>query len=118
MNLSNAVKVHVDWKVKLRAAISTKEKLDVGIISKDSECEFGKWLHGEAKTKYGHLSSYKECLAKHAAFHAEAGKVASAINDGSFTKAEAMLNTASSFNTASNEITAAVNALKNEIGLN
>ncbi|UTC76670.1 HAMP domain-containing protein [Treponema sp. OMZ 799] len=118
INLTNAVKVHVDWKVKLRAAISTKEKLDAGIISKDSECEFGKWLHGEAKTKYGNLASYKNCVAKHAAFHVEAGKVAFAINDGKFTEAEAMLNTGSSFSTASNEITAAVNALKNETGLN
>nr|WP_253695219.1 MULTISPECIES: CZB domain-containing protein [unclassified Treponema] len=117
INLINAVKIHVDWKVKLRAAISTKEKLDIETISKDSECEFGKWLHGEARTKYGHLYSYKECLAKHAIFHAEAGKVAFAINNGRFNEAESMLSAESSFSTASNEIAAAVTALKNETGL-
>ena len=117
INLEGAIKTHVKWKVKLRAAISAKETLDAGTISKDSECEFGKWLHGEAKTKYGNLASYKNCLAKHAAFHMEAGKVAFAINEGKFTEAEAMLNTGSPFSTSSNEVTAAVTALKNETGL-
>ncbi len=117
INLNNAIKTHVEWKVKLRTAISTKEKLDSGSISKDSECEFGKWLYGEAKTKYGHLATYKDCVAKHTQFHKEAGKVASAINEGKFTEAEKMLRSGSIFTSASTEVAAAVTTLKNEIGL-
>ncbi|MEL3912684.1 MAG: CZB domain-containing protein [Treponema pedis] len=111
------MKRHVEWKVKLRTAIDLHEKLDAETISKDNKCEFGEWLHSEATEKYRNLPSFAVCLAKHAQFHKEAGKVASTINAGKFEEAELMLNSDSSFSAASSEVASAVTALKTEIGL-
>ncbi len=117
IDLNNAIKRHVEWKVKLRTAIDLHEKLDAETISKDNKCEFGEWLHSEATEKYRNLPSFAVCLAKHAQFHKEAGKVASTINAGKFEEAELMLNSDSSFSAASSEVASAVTALKTEIGL-
>ena len=76
MDLNQALEKHAEWKLKFRSAINTQETMDVATISKDNCCELGKWLHSEAKTKFGSLQSYKQCVAKHALFHTEASKVA------------------------------------------
>jgi methyl-accepting chemotaxis protein len=115
MDLNEAIKKHTEWKIKFRTAIAAKETMDAETTSKDNCCELGKWLHGEAKTKYGKLSSYKECVAAHAAFHVEAGKVAKAINAKKYAEAEAIIDT--SFQKASSAVGAAVMQLKKEAGL-
>ncbi len=117
MDLDNAIGKHAEWKVKLRAAITKKETMDAATIAKDNACELGQWLHGEAKTKYGQTASHAECLAKHAAFHAEAGKVASAINAKRYDDAEAMLALGSGFATASSAVGMAIMQLKKTAGL-
>jgi len=117
MDLDSAIGKHAEWKVKLRGAISNKEKLDASTISKDNCCELGKWLHGDAKAKFGSLSSYSICMAKHAAFHVEAGKVASTINAGKFAEAEAMLGSATPYNAASSAVGVAIMGLKKEAAL-
>jgi methyl-accepting chemotaxis protein len=89
--------------------------MDVATISKDNCCEFGKWLYGETKQQLGHLESYTECLAKHAMFHIEAGKVATAINDNRFTDAHAMLSTESGFVSASSAVGVAIMRLKKDV---
>jgi len=104
MDIDNALAKHSEWKVKLRSAILKQETLDAATISKDNRCELGKWLHGEAKIKFAELTSYSECLAKHAAFHTEAGKVASAINSKKYSEAETMLNTGASYFTTSKDV--------------
>lgn len=116
MSLDTAIQKHVDWKIKFRSAITKKETLDAATISKDNCCEFGKWLHGDGKTQYGKLDSFKTCLSKHAAFHIEAGKLASAINAGKFAEAEATLGSNSSaFSTISSEVVTSIMRLKKEI---
>ena len=80
MDLNTAMQKHSEWRMKLRAAIGSKETMDVAAISKDNACEFGKWLHGEAKAAYQKLPGYSKCVSSHAAFHVEAGRVASLIN--------------------------------------
>jgi methyl-accepting chemotaxis protein len=69
MDLSTAISAHAEWKTKLRSAAEKKESLNVATIAADNCCELGKWLHGEAKAKYGALPAYKECLTNHAGFH-------------------------------------------------
>ncbi len=103
--------------MKLRSAISKQESLDLATISKDNCCELGKWLHGDAKAKFGKLASYSECVSKHAAFHVEAGKVAAAIRAKKFTEAEAMLDANTGYNTASSAVGVAVIHLKKEARL-
>ncbi|HXG49160.1 MAG TPA: CZB domain-containing protein, partial [Methylomirabilota bacterium] len=80
MDLNQAIEKHAEWKLKFRAAISKQETMDAATIAQDNCCELGKWLHGEAKSRFGALKSYAECVSKHAEFHTEASKAAQAIN--------------------------------------
>lgn len=117
MDLDYAVKAHGEWKVKFRAAISAKQKLDAASISKDNACPLGQWLHGEAKAKYAGLKSYSRCLADHAAFHREAGKIAAAINSAQYAQAEAMLAGGTPYATASSNVGVAILQLRKEAQL-
>lgn len=117
MDLDSAIGKHAEWKLKLRSAIAKQETMDAATISKDNCCELGKWLHGEAKAKLGQLKSYSDCVAKHAAFHVEAGKVAATINAKKFVEAEAMLASGTPYNAASGTVGVAIMQLKKEAGL-
>ncbi|MDP1664479.1 MAG: CZB domain-containing protein [Methylobacter sp.] len=114
MNLDSAIQKHMEWKVKFRTAITKQEQMDAATIGKDNCCELGKWLHGEGKSQCGGLGSYAITLSRHAAFHVEAGKVASAINAKKYTEAEAMLVGSSAFSTISSEVGIALMRLKKE----
>jgi methyl-accepting chemotaxis protein len=116
MDLTQAVSAHVAWKTKLRTAISKKETMDINTISADNCCEFGKWLHGEAKAMSG-LAAYKDTLSKHATFHKVAGKVATAINARKYLEAEAMLGADTEYATASTAVSIAISNFKKEAGL-
>jgi methyl-accepting chemotaxis protein len=116
MDLDRAIQAHDDWKSKLAHAIEYHETLDAGTISRDDCCDFGKWIHGEAKAPFGGYSSYATCVNKHAAFHAAAGKVAAAVNAKQFDEATAMLGGGTAFDKASVETRAAIASLKSAIG--
>lgn len=112
MDLNTAAQAHADWKVKLRLAITKQEKLDAAAISADNCCTLGKWLHGEAKSRYADLPAYRECVTRHAAFHREAGAVARAINAGDYSRAQAMLDGGTSYAAASAAVGTAILSLK------
>ncbi len=114
MNLDKAIQKHMDWKVKFRSAITKQEQMDVSSIGKDNCCELGKWLYGEGKTHCGHLAGYATVVSKHAAFHVEAGKIASAINAKKYAEAENMLGSSSAFTAVSGEVGVAIMRLKKE----
>lgn len=114
MDLDTAIQKHAEWKFKFRSALVEKQTLDAAAISKDNNCEFGKWLYGEAKTLYGKSATHADCLADHAAFHAEAGKVAAAINAGKMEEAERMLAGGSTYSEASKRVSVRIIEMKNE----
>lgn len=115
VDLNNAIQRHAQWKFKFRTAIQTNEQMDAAAISKDKNCELGKWLHGEAKVLHGQCQSYAKCLAEHAAFHTAAGKVAVAVNAGRKEEAERMLAAGSAFSEASKRVAVALIELQNEM---
>ncbi len=117
MDLSQAIQAHTEWKLKLRAAIARNETFDVAQVSADNCCPLGAWLHGEAKNKFGHLESYTSCVANHAAFHKEAGKIAQRVNLKKFAEADQMLQAGSAFAHASSAVGAAVIRLRTDCGL-
>ena len=117
MDLSKAIEAHGEWKVKFRQAINGKESLDAATIAADDRCNLGKWLHGEAKTKFANLKSYAECVAMHAAFHKCAGNVAQAINARKYAEAQSMIGVGSDYLKASVAVSGAIFALKKETGL-
>ena len=112
MNLGNAILAHYEWKNKLKAAIAGKAQLDAATISLDNCCEFGKWLYADGGKQYGKKPEFTALLQKHKTFHAEAGKVATAINANRYEEASKMIETSSPFGTASVGVGVAVNALK------
>jgi methyl-accepting chemotaxis protein len=116
VDLSIAIQKHVEWKFKFRRAIDGNETLDATAISKDNNCEFGKWLHGEAKTLYGQNAIYAKCVAAHAAFHVEAGKVATAINAKKKDEAERLLSAGSGFSETSKKVGICIVELRSDIG--
>ena len=117
MDLNQASAAHAEWKVKLRMAITKQEQLDAGAITLDNACMLGKWLHGPAKAQYSGLRSYGDCVAKHAAFHREAGAVARCINAKDYAKAEAMLAGGTAYAAASSAVGSAILGLKKEAAL-
>ncbi|MBX3609677.1 MAG: CZB domain-containing protein [Hydrogenophaga sp.] len=114
MDLESSVAKHGEWKMKLRGAINRQETLDATSIGSDHRCELGQWLHGDARKQYGSLKSYATCVARHAEFHAEAGKVAKAINAKRFGEAETMIGAGSAYAQASSAASVAILALKKE----
>lgn len=117
MDLSKAIDAHSQWKTKFRVAITGKQDMDVVSISKDNCCELGKWLHGEGKSKCGALPSYADCVKKHAAFHVEAGKIATAINAKNYSAAEKMLDNNTPYASASSAVGVAIMQLKKAAAL-
>jgi hypothetical protein len=116
MDLEKAIGAHVEWKTKFRGAIAAQTQFDAGAVGKDNVCPLGQWLHGEARAKYGKLTSYTSCVRGHAAFHLEAGKVARLINSRQYSEAEAALGGDTPYYAASTEIGVAIARLRKEIG--
>jgi methyl-accepting chemotaxis protein len=117
MDLTQAIEKHSEWKAKFRSAIAKHETMDADKISLDNCCELGKWLYGESKVKFGKLASYTECVSKHAVFHKEAGKVATAINAKKYVEVLDMLAPGAPYATASSAVGVAIMKLKKEAGL-
>jgi methyl-accepting chemotaxis protein len=112
MDLDSASKAHSEWKVKLRLAISNKEQLDAASIAQDNCCALGKWLHGDAKGLFSALPAYKDCVAKHAAFHREASKVALVINARNYDAATKMLDAGTAYAQTTTAVGSAILGLK------
>ena len=112
MDLDQASQAHAQWKVKLRIAIAKQETLDAASIGADNCCPLGQWLHGDARSRYGKLGVYRECIDRHAAFHREAGAVATAINQKRYAQAEKMLDAGTPYAAANSAVGSAILGLK------
>ena len=117
MDLSKAIEKHAAWKIKFRSAIANKETMDAAGIGSDHGCDLGSWLHGEGKTRFGALTSHANCVGRHASFHAEAGRVARAINARRYAEAEAMMGSGTPYGEASSAVGLALMQLKKEAKL-
>lgn len=115
MDLDQAIQKHAEWKLKFRKAISEHQEMDAITISKDNCCDLGKWLHGEAKSKFSKLVAYQTCVEKHAAFHKEAGKVATLINNKKYDEAEKTISGNTAYSQASSDVGLWIIKLKKEI---
>ena len=113
MDLDIAIQKHAQWKFKFRDALHNKEQVDAAAISKDNNCEFGKWLHGDAKAQFGTVGSYAKCVTEHTAFHVEAGKVAVLVNAHKSDEAERLMAAGSAYDQASKRVAVSIIELKN-----
>ncbi|TAN70242.1 MAG: chemotaxis protein [Methylobacter sp.] len=116
MNIEEALLKHMDWKARFIRAVLEQEHMNELIIGRDDCCELGQWLQNEGKRKYSSLASYKTCINKHTAFHVEAQKLVSAINERRDAEANAMLKSNSNLSIAIVEVFIAFVRLKQEAG--
>ena len=85
--LERAVDAHVQWKTKLRVAVSGGAAPDAAISSRDDQCELGKWIHGEGTQRHGNTAELKQLREEHQKFHACVGSILTAAKNGNFDKA-------------------------------
>jgi methyl-accepting chemotaxis protein len=111
MTADEAIHAHREWKNRFRTALTHRQTLDVATISSDCRCEFGIWLHGEAQASFGEHARYATCVAYHAAFHLEAGKIAEKVNQREFLAVEGMMSRHSRYSQASEALIESVRAL-------
>lgn len=111
MELSEALTRHLDWKVRLRTALADNKTVDVELASDHRGCALGAWLNGEAKQRFGHLDSYRDCYDSHVHFHLEAGRVVQHIGAGDAAEARVMLDMSGSFSVASSALIDALRRL-------
>lgn len=113
MDLKKAIEKHVAWKMKFRAAIDGHQSMDQVSIAKDNVCELGAWLHGPARAECSHCPSFHALIDAHREFHAEAGRIAAAINAKRFAEAEGLLS-ATAYGAASQRAIMAMMSVQRE----
>ena len=111
-----AIEAHQAWKMKLRRAISSQEKLDIDTISRDDCCALGKWIHGPGGHHHGQALRFGELKDKHREFHRSVGMIARKITQGRSEDAERLLGTGSAFTALSTDIVSMLNRFKGEVG--
>ena len=112
MDLSVAIQRHVEWKYKFRNAVHSNTALDAESISKDNNCEFGKWLLEEGRLEFAGHKSYPTCVTEHTAFHRAAGTVARAVNAKQPEQVERLMAPGSEFAESSKKVSIAIVELR------
>jgi hypothetical protein len=67
--LRKAKGAHIKWRAYAQALVSGVAVSEEKIPVEHTDCIFGKWYHGEGKTKLGHLISYDGIYAPHEMLH-------------------------------------------------
>lgn len=111
-----AIEAHRAWKMKLRRAISSQEKLDIATIARDDCCALGRWIHGPGGHRHGRNPNFGALRDKHREFHHSVGEIARKINRGRHEDAENLLGSGSAFTALSTDIVSVLNRFKSEIG--
>ncbi len=114
MNLNEAIRKHARWKAWFQQAVAAGELMNAAILAKDNQCDLGKWLYGEAQSLYGMRPAHALCLARHAAIHVEAARVAAVLNAQCRDEAERMLAVGLPFSQASSALILALIELENQ----
>ncbi len=111
IDVDSIIDGHRQWKVKLRAAIDSGDKVDVATLSRDDCCGLGKWIYSDGQ-RLRERSSFVALVNNHAHFHQVAGQVGQLINDGRYTQAEDALAPNTPFTAATNDVVMVLSAAK------
>lgn len=114
MDLNEAIRQHTRWKARFQQAVWAGEPMDAALLAKDNQCDLGKWLYGQAQARYGMRPAHALCLARHAAIHVEAARVAAVLNAQCRDEAQRMLADGLSFSQASSAFILALIELENQ----
>ena len=87
--LSDALVAHRKWKDRLMQAISSSEsEYQPAVVRKDSQCDFGKWLHHDVSNEIRQTETYQTVLRLHANFHFETARILELALSGHKSEAE------------------------------
>ena len=75
------IAAHRQWKLTLREAVETGDKVDVAALSCDDRCALGKWIYGDGQ-RLRERVSFTDLTGRHAHFHQVAGQVGQLVNQG------------------------------------
>lgn len=112
IDFAKVIAAHTAWKTKFRAAINRQETMDSATIGRDDCCELGKWVYSSGRQMLGQHPDFVSLVARHKAFHTEAGLVAKAINERRFSRALQMIGSGSEFSKAASDVVSAVGRLR------
>ncbi len=114
--LTHALASHSQWKVRLRDAIARgTSDLTTSTVSRDDQCEFGKWLHGPLDAELVGSVHYERCVAAHRAFHRAAAATLGLALTGDAVEAEARLRPGGEFANASAAVVREILAWQKEL---
>jgi methyl-accepting chemotaxis protein len=102
---------HRQWKVKLRNAIESGDRVDAATLSRDDCCSLGQWIYADGQRLNGR-ASFTALVSNHARFHKVAGEVAQLINAGRNTEAEDALAPNTEFTSATSDLVMVLSAAK------
>lgn len=117
MNITDAIKAHAQWKVKLTAYLMKPDgSLKAEDIAPDNRCELGKWIHSSAG-QHPHLKELQELKQIHAAFHHAAADVVRKIDSGKERDQNKLTGFSSEFGVLSLKIVNQLKALTGKLGM-
>jgi len=105
MNLDEALRAHVEWKMRLSAYVRDPDgSLRLSTVTDDTACDLGKWILGEAATLYSQDEAYAELKASHTAFHRAAAQLIRRVHGGEEVFQETLLGSGSGYALSSSEV--------------
>ncbi len=111
VDVDAVIDAHRQWKVKLRDAIESRQKVDTGTLSRDDCCVLGKWIYGDGQRLSGR-QTFTELVASHRHFHAVAGEVGELVNRHQYRQAEDALAPGTRFSEATSQVVLALSTAK------
>lgn len=111
--ITHAISAHGAWIGRFRRYFSGQEKLDAVVVSKNDQCEFGKWLNGDGKRLLDG-ASYQQIHKLHAEFHRVAGEVVRRVERGDVAGGQAAIEKTGDFGKASAVLAAAMMAARDK----
>jgi hypothetical protein len=116
MDVNEAIQAHAHWKGKLAAYIAKpNHSLNADSLSRDNECELGKWLYGEGRKQSG-WAGYAQLISDHARFHKAAGEIVRKADAGERMEESVSLGGKSEYSSASSAVVGSLMKLMREIG--
>jgi methyl-accepting chemotaxis protein len=105
--IDKAIAAHGLWKARLAKTIELgKTEIPPASVLQDIQCDFGKWLYGNALTPEDKGSShYKTIRDLHAEFHRTAARVTELALAGRKAEALAMMELGGVYTTVSSKLT-------------
>lgn len=115
IDFSEAIKAHVQWKIRLGLFLTGAEPLEEATVRRDDVCALGCWIHG-AGLEHASRPEYQALLDDHAAFHRAAAEVIRVAAAGDINGAKQMLDIDSKYADSSKKVVLAISRLRTAIG--